>query len=422
MTSNSLVTVNKATEQAVQLHPLVLLTISDYIARHTLREQEGPLVGAIIGTQHGRDITMEHAFECKLQAGSDGTVLVDGEWFEDRLQQHKDVHKAQQLDLVGWYTLAPPSGPQYEHLPIHRQLAEVYNESLLFLAFHPTPLLEKAAHGDKLPLTIYEPVFEAGQDDGDKHMSASGEPASTVLRFKELPYSIETGDAEMIGVDFVAKGSANATALPAAVKVQSEGESSTAKAKSKQKDESAEDAQPMSYLTNEEEDLIASMKAKANAILMLKQRLSLIRKYLESLPPCYLNDASVTTCEAHPGVSHAILRSISALLARLPLLVPYTPVSTAASGNANGHGEKALGTVYEKESMSQASDVALISLLGSLGTALESAQTMSKKAAVVETAANNAGRGKSTMPSFYDFDSTQAGPDQALGDAMEATG
>jgi len=73
---------------SVQLHPLVLLTISDYVTRHTLREQKGPIVGAIIGQQNGREVTMEHAFQCKL-AEKDGRVVVDEEWFQDRLEQCK---------------------------------------------------------------------------------------------------------------------------------------------------------------------------------------------------------------------------------------------------------------------------------------------------------------------------------------------
>lgn len=75
---------------SVQLHPLVLLTISDFITRHTLRKQEGPIVGAIIGQQNGRQITMEHAFECKLKQQGD-KVLVDDEWFAERLEQCESV-------------------------------------------------------------------------------------------------------------------------------------------------------------------------------------------------------------------------------------------------------------------------------------------------------------------------------------------
>jgi len=81
---------------SVQLHPLVILTVSDYITRHTLRQQEGPIVGAILGQQNGREVTMEHAFECKLQTDpttkkiatdDKGRLTMDEEWFAQRLEQ-----------------------------------------------------------------------------------------------------------------------------------------------------------------------------------------------------------------------------------------------------------------------------------------------------------------------------------------------
>lgn len=86
---NPLLSTTKASDSSplIQLHPLVLLTISDYATRHTLRQQEGPIVGAIIGQHNGREITLEHAFECKLVCNGEGDVVVDEEWFQDRLQQ-----------------------------------------------------------------------------------------------------------------------------------------------------------------------------------------------------------------------------------------------------------------------------------------------------------------------------------------------
>jgi COP9 signalosome complex subunit 6 len=71
---------------SIQLHPLVLLTISDYITRHSMRSQQGPIVGAIIGQQNGRTITMEQAFQCKTKEMGD-KVLIDEEWFAERLEQ-----------------------------------------------------------------------------------------------------------------------------------------------------------------------------------------------------------------------------------------------------------------------------------------------------------------------------------------------
>jgi COP9 signalosome complex subunit 6 len=85
---NPLLSTQKNSDTGLQaaLHPLVLLTISDYITRHTLRQQTGPVVGALLGQQNGREITIEHAFECLLEPVEDEIVLNQA-WFEERLQQ-----------------------------------------------------------------------------------------------------------------------------------------------------------------------------------------------------------------------------------------------------------------------------------------------------------------------------------------------
>jgi COP9 signalosome complex subunit 6 len=44
-------------------------------------------------------------------------------------------------------------------------------------------------------------------------MDIDGEVQAKSIKFKELVYSIETGEAEMISVDFVARGGGNATAV-----------------------------------------------------------------------------------------------------------------------------------------------------------------------------------------------------------------
>jgi hypothetical protein len=88
---NPLVSTARASDNSstVQLHPLVLLTISDCITRHTLRQQKGPVVGAIIGQQNGQEITMEVAFQAKLKTNDAGEVVLDGEWFAKRLEDCK---------------------------------------------------------------------------------------------------------------------------------------------------------------------------------------------------------------------------------------------------------------------------------------------------------------------------------------------
>lgn len=215
MTSTSLLSTHKTSDSSlrIHLHPLILLTISDYITRHTLRRHTTPIVGALLGQQNGRDITLEHAFECEV-VDNDGRILLHDTWFKDRLQQYKDVHQAPVLELLGWFTTAPTTGPQDVHVRIHEQVLHTYNETAVLLTFHPSSVLEGAAVGGKLPLTIYESVYETG-DTGDRSMEIDGQEATLELKFRELPYSVETGEAEMISVDFVARGGGNATAVDA---------------------------------------------------------------------------------------------------------------------------------------------------------------------------------------------------------------
>lgn len=83
--ANPLVSRGGSSELQVILHPLVLLTISDYIARHTLREMEGQVTGALLGQQNGREITIEHAFDVGVPS-SEGPSVSE-EMFSRRLEQ-----------------------------------------------------------------------------------------------------------------------------------------------------------------------------------------------------------------------------------------------------------------------------------------------------------------------------------------------
>jgi COP9 signalosome complex subunit 6 len=83
---NPLLSTQSRSELQVILHPLVLLTISDYITRHTLRSQQGPIVGGLLGLQNGREITIEHAFDCDMTADA-AEYRLNTAWFETRLDQ-----------------------------------------------------------------------------------------------------------------------------------------------------------------------------------------------------------------------------------------------------------------------------------------------------------------------------------------------
>lgn len=72
----------------VILHPLPLIAISDYVVRHTLRKLEGPVVGALLGQQNGREVSIEFAYEIKTVT-ENGVVNLDQPWFLERLEQSK---------------------------------------------------------------------------------------------------------------------------------------------------------------------------------------------------------------------------------------------------------------------------------------------------------------------------------------------
>ena len=142
------------------------------------------------------------------------------------------MHKASPIDLVGWFTIAPSSGPQAEHVPLHLQILQNYNESAILLTFHPSLVARGVTAGGKLPLTIYESVGEAvtsnlvqAADDGVGHLEAERGAVDRTLRFREIPYTVETGEAEMICVDSIARGGGNATAVNTNQPVQSSSQS-----------------------------------------------------------------------------------------------------------------------------------------------------------------------------------------------------
>ncbi|KID85453.1 Mov34/MPN/PAD-1 [Metarhizium guizhouense ARSEF 977] len=385
--SNPLISNQKSSQVQAVLHPLVLLTISDYITRHTLRKQKGPIVGALLGQQNGREITIEHAFECHVREAPEveGGYLLDASKFGARLEQMKTVHKERQLDFVGWYTLLPLTGPTPTILPIQTQILEGWNESAVLLGFHPDEVLNHSV-GGKLPLTIYENNYEvddqkAANPDGEDKRMEDGE-AALKLKFSEVPYSVETDETEMISMNYVAAGGANATATsaPASTVAKDEKQAWSVASTSKGKRRLVEpkgyetdtiDETGVSHLTREEEEMVASLTTKANAIKMLHSRIRLLTAYLERLPPSDVSGEqpdSETMDTDHTIPSLPILRQIQALVNRFDLVIPSD--------------EEA----FNKELLQETNNANLVNLLSSVMQGVHGARDVGKKFHVVESA------------------------------------
>jgi len=285
------------------------------------------------------------------------------------------------------------------------QIQAIQNlESAILLLFHPEMVAESSKMGGKLPLSLYEGVWT-----NDNTMDIDGPERNQTLKFREAPYSVESGEAEMISLDFVARGGGNATAVrtPSAAQAQSE------KAKSKARESITESqmraerngllTKEAPYLSPEDEELLTSLTAKSNAIKMLQSRLGLISSYLLSLPPSYLTDKSISLDPSNKALNQPILRSISALLARLPLLVP--PDKNA----------------FDKESLQTKSDVELIALLSSLTQTVNDAKELGRKLNVVENGKLTSRRGglrSGELGSFHQSEGTFNGFSKEDMDAM----
>lgn len=83
-------------------------------------------------------------------------------------------------------------------------------------------------------------------------MDIDGAVQAKTIKFRELVYSVETGEAEMISVDFVARGGGNATAVEGSVgasapaaETPKASESMGKKGKGKQKEKDSEKDAPI---------------------------------------------------------------------------------------------------------------------------------------------------------------------------------
>jgi COP9 signalosome complex subunit 6 len=114
---------------------------------------------------------------------------------------------------------------------------------------------------------------------------------------------------------------------------------------------------------------------------MLHQRINLIKAYLAELPQSYLTDASIPAGPSDPPLNHQLLREISSMLSRLPLLAPPTTQSSTTIP-VPGMPQSALATASAQEQ----SDVHMVSLLASLTRTVAQAKDMGSKYSIVQKA------------------------------------
>lgn len=325
---NPLISTNEASRSGLQvlLHPLALLTISDYLTRHALNKIQSPIAGVLLGRQDGRDLSIEYAFECPARA-QDEQLHLQEDVLQERLQQYKDVHRAPAIDLVGWFTAFSRNGPPVGILPAHEYILR-QNESALLLAFHPSEVRAPDATG-KLPVTIYETVqeTEAGHPPTKTNESEEEDQSEPLWSQKFLPieFTVDSGEAETIAIDFAATGAGHAskranTLTYDGTQTQTQ-PGLTNGGPASQQTRGQSDTQ--SHLSPEDEDLIASLRTRANAVRMMKARLNLLRTYCQSYPNIRTSDSSTPSGSGKADPADAsILRAIQTLTKRMEVVAP----------------------------------------------------------------------------------------------------
>lgn len=73
----------------IDLHPLVIINISDHFTRARVENNANPaprVIGALLGVQNGRNIEISNSFEL-VYHNVDGAVVVDTEYLKSKQEQ-----------------------------------------------------------------------------------------------------------------------------------------------------------------------------------------------------------------------------------------------------------------------------------------------------------------------------------------------
>lgn len=174
----------------VHLHPLVLINISDHVVRARCSGTSADRVlGALIGNQEGRRVDLHNSFEFLVEGEGEARTL-DLEFFQLRLAQYLEVFP--KYEFLGWYSTGkvPHSGDK----ALHKKIQEVTANENPFALLLDTEAMEqeKANQSEELPVKVYDSVT---------HISEG----VSVTQWTEVPYVIDTLEAERISVNHVAK-------------------------------------------------------------------------------------------------------------------------------------------------------------------------------------------------------------------------
>ena len=135
----------------VQVHPLVVLNVSDHFTRASVNKADPSaphrVIGALLGVQTGRTIEIFTSFELVETDSDTGLNL---EYLEGKKSHYNAVFPT--YELVGWYTSGVSLTPKDQTL--HKAFLR-YNEFPLLLQMDTQPPPDATS----LPVFVYESVI-----------------------------------------------------------------------------------------------------------------------------------------------------------------------------------------------------------------------------------------------------------------------
>lgn len=181
----------------VHLHPLVLINMSDHVVRvRSSGNSTERILGALIGAQEGRRIDLHNSFELLVEGEGEGRSL-DLEFFQQRLSQYLEVFP--RYEFLGWYSTG--NTPHESDKALHKKIQEVTANENPFALLLDTEAMErdKTNQSEELPVKVFDSVT---------HISGG----DSVIQWTQVPYVIDTLEAERISVNHVAKSATTAAA------------------------------------------------------------------------------------------------------------------------------------------------------------------------------------------------------------------
>ncbi|KIM85492.1 hypothetical protein PILCRDRAFT_817520 [Piloderma croceum F 1598] len=188
---------------SLSLHPLPILNISEHLTRLKLQKNSSSpfVLGALLGTQNGREVEIVNTFELATEEGDEEKV--DHGSLVSRRDQYKQVFPS--LEFIGWYSVA--SRPTTSHIALHEQFTNYSSTPLLLLLQPASGPISTSVNAQTLPFKAYEPTIEI-RDRKSRSV------------FIEAAYNVETGEAERIAVDWTARGGGGGTSLESHLQTQ----------------------------------------------------------------------------------------------------------------------------------------------------------------------------------------------------------